>query len=61
MNKFTKIVEDKETEPTPDQQIKTFWAEDPKKDKYEFYHTMREEGFDGEVIKNSVGPEIYNY
>ena len=61
MNKFTKIVEDKESEPTPDQQIKNFWTEDTKKDKYEFYHKMRVEGFDGEVIKNSVGPEIYNY
>ena len=61
MNKFTKIVEDKELEPTPDQLVKTAWADDPKKDKYEFYHKMRTEGFDGEVIKSSVGIEIYNY
>ena len=60
MNKFTKIVKDKETESTPDQLVINAWNEDTNKDKYEFYHKMRERGFDGEVIKLAVGIQIYN-
>lgn len=55
MNKFTIILENDENDLTPEQKIQNAWAEDINKDKFEFYHKMRLEGYDGDVILNSIG------
>lgn len=58
MNKFTLVVEKDENEPTPQQTITAAWSEVKHKniyDTFEFYHRMREEGFDHEVIIDTLG------
>lgn len=51
MNKFTKIVEDVKNTPTATDIILSKWNEySNKSDKYEFYHKMREDGYDGITI-----------
>jgi len=54
MNKFTIIVEKEENQLTPEQNIQKAWQEDANKDKFEFYHKMRLEGYDGDVIFNAI-------
>lgn len=58
MNKFTLIVEGDETKLTPEQQLDTEWTKfntdkkhsSTREQTYEFYHEMRSNGFDKEII-----------
>jgi hypothetical protein len=59
MNKFTLVVEGDQNKPTPEQELETAWTKfnaDKKVDTlsrqntYEFYHEMRSNGFDSEII-----------
>jgi len=60
MNKFTKIVEDvqKDKELSAEEVILDQWNNRPSNiDSFEFYHLMREEGYDGTVILNIIHPQ----
>lgn len=58
MEKFTKVVEDISTnkELSAEEIIKQEWAKKPNNmDSYEFYHLMRNENYDGSIIKQVIG------
>jgi hypothetical protein len=58
MEKFTKVVEDIDNnkELSAEEVIKAEWAKKPNNiDSYEFYHLMRNENYDGAIIKSVIG------
>ncbi len=58
MEKFTKVVEDINTnkELSAEEIIRGEWAKKPNNiDSYEFYHLMRNENYDGSIIKSVIG------
>jgi uncharacterized protein (UPF0335 family) len=61
MEKFTRFVEKigEKSDETAEVKLEKEWAEN-NDSHYEFYHKMRGEGFDGEILMNFLSTKIFN-